>query len=97
MAAPDQSMPGEKTARVDWRSIADTLAAYLAIPVLLLYPFGFLALFVQFMKYFDFEFYTAWYAASLVNRMVAISLGTTILAMAMIGGVLYPTKLVPSS
>jgi hypothetical protein len=70
------------------RDIAETLTAYLAIPALLLYPFGFLALFVQFARYFEFEFYTAWYAASLVNRVVAIGLGFSILVVTLVGSVL---------
>jgi hypothetical protein len=53
-----------------------------------LYPFGFAALFLQFTRYFGLEFYTAWYAASLVNRMVVIGLGTSILLVTLLGSVL---------
>jgi hypothetical protein len=72
----------------NWLEIAQTLAAYVAIPVALVYPFGFLALFVQFTHYFNLDFYTAWYAASLVNRMVAIGQGVNILALALVLSVL---------
>jgi hypothetical protein len=78
----------DESQRTNWTEIAQTLAAYVAVPVALLYPFGFLALFVQFTNYFYLDFYTAWYAASLVNRMVAIGQGTTILALALVGSVL---------
>ena len=68
----------------NWQDIAQTLAAYVAIPVALVYPFGFFALFVQFTHYYLFDFYTAWYAASLVNRMVAMGQGVNILALALV-------------
>lgn len=69
-------------------NLAQTLGAYLALPVVLLYPFGFVALFAQFINYFRLDFYTAWYAASLVNRVVILGQGATILAVALVGGVL---------
>jgi len=74
--------------RVSFLDIAQTLAAYLALPVLLLYPFGFVALFAQFTNYFRLDFYTAWYAASLVNRVIVLGQGASILAAALIGSVL---------
>lgn len=74
--------------RDSFLSLAQTLTAYLALPVVLLYPFGFVALFAQFTNYFRLDFYTAWYAASLVNRVVALGQGVTILAAALIGSVL---------
>jgi hypothetical protein len=74
--------------RLSFLTIAQTLAAYLALPVLLLYPFGFVALFAQFTNYFRLDFYTAWYAASLVHRVVILGQGATILAAALIGSVL---------
>jgi hypothetical protein len=61
-----------------------TLAAYVAVPVALLYPVGFFASFAQFMNYYFLDFYTAWYTASLVNQMVAIEEGVTILALALL-------------
>jgi hypothetical protein len=64
------------------------LAAYVAIPVALVYPFGFFALFVQFARYFFLDLYTAWYAASLVNRMVAIGQGAAVLIFALVASVL---------
>lgn len=67
--------------------IAQTLAAYVAIPVVLVYPFGFFALFVQFMRYFFLDLYSAWYAASLVNRMVAIGQGAAVLIFALVASV----------
>ena len=73
--------------------IVHTLAAYVAIPVALVYPFGFFALFVQFTKYFYLDFYSAWYAASLVNRMVAVGQGVTILVLSLIGSVLLSAKI----
>jgi hypothetical protein len=79
--------------RSGWLEIAQTLAAYVAVPVALVYPFGFFALFVQFTKYFYLDFYTAWYAASLVNRMVAIGQGVTILALALGVSVLLSAKI----
>lgn len=85
------SCPGDSrmtAPRVSFLAIAQTLAAYLAIPVVLLYPFGFVALFAQFTNYFRLDFYTAWYAASLVNRVVVLGQGATILAAALIGSVL---------
>jgi len=81
------------TSRISLSEIAQTLAAYVAIPVALVYPFGFFALFVQFTKYFGLDFYTAWYAASLVNKMVAIGQGVTILAIALFGSVLLSAKI----
>lgn len=74
--------------RVSFLDIAQTLAAYLALPVVLLYPFGFVALFAQFTNYFRLDFYTAWYAASLVNRVIVLGQGAAILAAALIGSVL---------
>ena len=50
----------DESQRTNWTEIAQTLAAYVAVPVALLYPFGFLALFVQFTNYFYLDFYTAW-------------------------------------
>jgi hypothetical protein len=88
MTTSDQATPGQQASRSNLRDVADTLTAYLAIPVILLYPFGFLALFLQFTRYFGLDFYTAWYAASLVNRMVAIGLGATILVAALLGSAL---------
>jgi len=76
------------TPRVSFLAIAQTLAGYLALPAVLLYPFGFVALFAQFTHYFGLDFYTAWYAASLVNRGVTLGQGATILAAALIGSVL---------
>jgi hypothetical protein len=67
--------------------VVQTLAAYVAVPVALLYPVGFFALFFQFMNYYFLDFYTAWYAAYLVNRMVAIEEGVTILALALMASV----------
>jgi hypothetical protein len=79
--------------RIDFPAILQTLAAYVAIPVALVYPFGFFALFVQFTRYFYLDFYTAWYAASLVNRMVTIKQGVSILALALVGSVLLSKKI----
>jgi hypothetical protein len=81
------------TSRVNYLDTLQTLAAYVALPAVLLYPFGFLALFVQFTKYFGLDFYTAWYAASLVNRMVVIGQGATILVIALLGSVLLTGKI----
>jgi hypothetical protein len=78
----------EESQRRSWTEIVQTLTAYVAVPVALVYPFGFFALFAQVTKYFYLDSYTAWYAASLVNRMVAIGQGVTILALALIGSVL---------
>ena len=66
---------------------AQTLAAYVAVPVALVYPFGFFALFVQFAKYFFLDLHTAWYAASLTNRVLAIGQGTIILVLALVASV----------
>lgn len=74
--------------RASFLETAQTLAAYVAIPVALVYPFGFFALFVQLAKYFFLDFYTAWYAASLVNRMVAIGQGAIVLTLALGASVL---------
>jgi hypothetical protein len=57
------------------------------VPVALLYPAGFFALFAQFVNYFFLDLYTAWYAASLVTRMAAIEQGVTILALALVASV----------
>jgi hypothetical protein len=76
------------TPRISFLAIAQTLAAYLALPVVLLYPFGFVALFAQFTNYFRLDFYSAWYAASLVHRVVVLGQGAGILAAALIGSVL---------
>lgn len=83
------SVPAEqRPARVNLLGVAQTLAAYLALPVVLLYPFGFVALFAQFVNYFHLDFYTAWYAASLVSRVVVLGQGASILAAALVGSVL---------
>ncbi|MFL5992053.1 MAG: hypothetical protein ACJ73W_08685 [Rubrobacteraceae bacterium] len=74
--------------RVSFLAIAQTLAGYLALPAVLLYPFGFVALFAQFTHYFGLDFYTAWYATSLVDRVVVLGQGALILAAALIGSVL---------
>jgi hypothetical protein len=74
--------------RMSVLDIAQAIAAYLAVPAILLYPFGLFALFMQFIGYFDFEFQTAWYAASLADRTVVIGLGVTILIVPLIGSVL---------
>jgi hypothetical protein len=76
------------TSRMTFPEIAQALTAYVAVPAVLLYPFGFFALFVEFAGYFSFEFQTAWYAASLVNRMIVIGVGVTILIVPLIGSVL---------
>src|SRR5215217_38227 len=76
------------TPRISFLDIAQTLAAYLAAPAVLVYPFGFLALFVQFTNYFGLEAYTAWYAVSLVNKIIVIGQGATILLVALLGSVL---------
>jgi hypothetical protein len=73
--------------RMSFTDIAQTIAAYLAIPAVLLYPVGLFALFTQFYGYFSFEFYTAWIAASLANRMMVIGVGATILIVPLIGSV----------
>jgi hypothetical protein len=65
-----------------------TLAAFVAVPVTLLYPVGFFALFAQFVNYYFMDLYTAWYAASLVNRMVAVEQGFTIFALALVASVI---------
>jgi len=44
------------TPRVSFLAIAQTLAGYLALPAVLLYPFGFVALFAQFTRYFGLDF-----------------------------------------
>jgi hypothetical protein len=77
------------TPRTNFFAIVQTLAAYVAVPVALVYPFGFVALFLQFMRYFGLEFYTSWYAVSLVHRMVVIGQGATILIVALTGSVLF--------
>ena len=76
------------TPRTNFLEIAQTLAAYVAIPVALVYPFGFVALFLQFMRYFGLESYTGWYAVSLVNRTIVMGQGATILIVALTGSVL---------
>jgi hypothetical protein len=70
-----------ETQRISFLDVVQTLAAFVALPVALLYPVGFFALFAQFVNYFIMDLYTAWYAASLVNKMVAIEQGVTILAV----------------
>jgi hypothetical protein len=83
------SVPTEqRPVRVNLLGVAQTFGAYLALPVVLLYPFGFVALFAQFVNYFGLDFYTAWYAASLVSRIVVLGQGASILAAALIGSVL---------
>jgi hypothetical protein len=70
-----------ETQRNSFLDVVQTLAAFVAGPVALLYPVGSFALFAQFVNYYFMDLYTAWYAASLVNRMVAIEQGVTILAV----------------
>jgi hypothetical protein len=67
---------------------AQVLAAYLAVPAILVYASGFFAVFLQFMKYFRLDFYTAWYAAAVTNRTVVAGLGSAILVVVLLGGVL---------
>jgi len=85
---PDSEPAAQARPTFSFLNLAQTLGAYLALPVVLLYPFGFVALFAQFTNYFRLDFYTAWYAASLVNRVVILGQGATILAVALVGGVL---------
>jgi hypothetical protein len=85
---PDPVPVDQRPPAFSFLNLAQTLAAYLALPVVLLYPFGFVALFAQFTNYFRLDFYTAWYAASLVSRVVILGQGATILAVALIGSVL---------
>jgi hypothetical protein len=83
------TVPSEqRPPRINLLGVAQTLGAYLALPVVLLYPFGFVALFAQFVNYFHLDFYTAWYAASLVSRVVVLGQGASILAAALVGSVL---------
>ena len=77
-----------ETQRISFLDVVQTLAAFVALPVALLYPVGFFALFAQFVNYYFMDLYTAWYAASLVNRMVAIEQGVTILALALLASVI---------
>jgi hypothetical protein len=83
--ARDRQMENQ---RISFFDVVQTLAVFIAVPVALLYPVGFFALFAQFVNYFFLDLYTAWYAASLVNRMVAIEQGVTILALALVAGVI---------
>jgi hypothetical protein len=76
------------TPRISFLDLAQTLAAYLAAPAVLVYPFGFLALFVQFSNYFGLEAYTAWYAVSLVNKVIVLGQGFTILFVVLLGSAL---------
>jgi hypothetical protein len=82
-----------ETQRISFLDIVQALAAYVAIPVALLYPVGFFALFAQFVNYYFLDLYTAWYAASLVNRMVAIEQGVTILALALMASVVLSASI----
>jgi hypothetical protein len=77
-----------ETQRISFLDVVQTLAAFVALPVALLYPVGFFALFAQFVNYFFMDLYTAWYAASLVNKMVAIEQSVTILALALLASVI---------
>jgi hypothetical protein len=74
--------------KITFWDIVQTLGAFVAVPVALLYPVGFVALFVQFVNYYFMDLYTAWYAASLVNRMIATEQGVTIFALALVASVL---------
>jgi hypothetical protein len=56
---PGSVPPAQKPPSFSFLNLAQTLAAYLALPVVLLYPFGFVALFAQFTNYFRLDFYTA--------------------------------------
>jgi hypothetical protein len=76
------------TPRTSFLDIAQTFTAYVAIPVALVYPLGFVALFLQFTRYFGLEFYTASYAVSLVNRTIVIGQGATIFGVALFGSAL---------
>ena len=85
---PNSVPPDQRPSSVNLLGVAQTFAAYLALPAVLLYPFGFIALFAQFTNYFRLDFYTAWYAASLVSRVVVLGQGASILVAALIGSVL---------
>jgi hypothetical protein len=82
-----------ETQRTSFLDVLQALAAYVVVPVALLYPVGFFSLFAQFMNYFSLDVYTAWYAASLVNRMVAIEQGFTILAFALVVSVVLSASI----
>jgi hypothetical protein len=57
---PNSVPSDQRPLRVNLLGVAQTFAAYLALPAVLLYPFGFVALFAQFTNYFRLDFYTAW-------------------------------------
>jgi len=81
MAAPN-------TKRLDLAQTVQTLVAYVAAPAVLAYPFGFVVLWLQFVRYYKMDFYTGWYAVSLINRIVVLGMGATILFITLVGSVL---------
>jgi hypothetical protein len=66
------------------KDIAQTVTAYLAIPALLFYPAGFLSIWLQFHNYYNLALSTAWQAASLVDRVVVMGRGATVLAVTLV-------------
>ena len=60
--------------------IAQTFAAYFAIPIALFYPIGFLALWIQIYHYAPgLRLETAWHGVSLVHRVTIIGQGIQVL------------------
>lgn len=82
-------MIGRRRHPIDIKEAAQTFTAYLAIPVALFYPAGFLALWLQFSNYYDFTLGTAWQAVSLVDRTAVVGQGAAILTVALITSVVF--------
>jgi uncharacterized repeat protein (TIGR01451 family) len=68
--------------------IGQILATYIGIPVVLLYPVGFLVFVLQISRFYPFDFSTAWYAASLIPATVVTGQGVKYLLLPLLISVL---------
>lgn len=79
----------ERRVPINLREAVQTFTAYLAIPLALFYPVGFFALWLQLQHEYAFRFVTAWYATTLIDRTAILGRGIWILAISLLGGVLF--------
>jgi hypothetical protein len=73
------------------RDFAETLAAYIGIPAILLYPVGFLVFVLQISSFYPFDFSTAWYATSLIPATVVTGQGAKYLLVPLLISVIIST------
>jgi len=97
-AAVVRNHQSDTTSARSFKGLAESLTIFIAIPALTLYPLGFVSLWIQMMSAPFFPYgldrEMAWYAASLVDRIVVIGTGVHVLflslaATGLVGGVLF--------